>query len=198
MKVSKAEAAQTRERIIETAGRLFRERGFDGIGVAELMKFAGLTHGGFYRHFASKEDLMAEACARVLEGSLDAANQVAERSGANAVSAIASAYLTTAHRDLPGEGCVLAALGAEAARHGSSLRGAFTQGVRSMTDTLTRLLAGRSERARRQRALTIYASMIGALVLARAVDDTELSEEVLESVLASITQADSPTGSSPL
>src|SRR5439155_17097688 len=141
MKVSRVEAAQTRERIIEIAGRLFRERGFDGIGVAELFKFAGQTHGGFYRHFASKEDLMAQACARVLEGSLDVAHQVAERSGGNALFAIASAYLSTAHRDLPGEGCVLAALGAEAARHGSPLRGAFTQGVRSMADMLTRLLS---------------------------------------------------------
>jgi TetR/AcrR family transcriptional regulator, transcriptional repressor for nem operon len=187
MKVSKLEAAQTRERIIEIAGKLFRERGFDGIGVVELMKSAGLTHGGFYRHFASKEDLMAHACAHMLEGSLDAAQQAAERKGGDALPAIASTYLSTAHRDLPAEGCALAALGAEAARHGGPLRAAFTRGVRSMTDMLTRLLPGKSERAKRERALTIYASMVGALVLARAVDDAELSEEVLQAVLASIT-----------
>ena len=179
MKVSRAEAAQNRERIIEVAARLFRERGFDGIGVAELMNFAGLTHGGFYGHFASKEDLMAQACARALEGSLDALHQVAERGGGNALSAVASAYLSPAHRDRPGEGCALAALGAEAARHGSPVRGAFTQGVRSQIDMLTRLLPGRSKRAKRERALAIFASMVGALVLARAVDDAELSEEVL-------------------
>ena len=193
MKVSRAEAAQNRERIIEAAARLFRERGFDGIGVAELMNFAGLTHGGFYGHFASKEDLMAQACARALEGSLDALHQVAERGGGNALSAVASAYLSPAHRDRPGEGCALAALGAEAARHGSPVRGAFTQGVRSLADRLTRLLPGKSKRAKRERALAIFASMVGALVLARAVDDAELSEEVLQSVLASIAHTDSPS-----
>lgn len=192
MRVSRAVAAQSRERIIEVAARLFRERGFDGIGVADLMKSAGLTHGGFYGHFASKEDLMAQACARALEGSLDALQQVAEHGGGNALSAVASAYLSSAHRDRPGEGCVLAALGAEAARHGSPVRSAFTQGVRSALDMLTRLVPGKSRRAKRERALATYASLIGGLVLARAVDDPELSEEVLQSVLASIAHADSP------
>lgn len=193
MRVSRAEAAQNRERIIEVAAKQFREHGFDGIGVAELMKFAGLTHGGFYGHFASKEDLMAQACERALEGSLDAMRQVAERDGGNALSVIASAYLSPSHRDQPGEGCVLAALGAEAARHGSPVRSAFTQGVRSAVDMLTRLLTGKSKRAKRERALVIYASMVGALVLARAVDDAELSDEVLQSVLASIAHTDSPS-----
>jgi TetR/AcrR family transcriptional regulator, transcriptional repressor for nem operon len=96
-------------------------------------------------------------------------------------------------RDRPGEGCALAALGAEAARHGSPVRGAFTQGVRSLADRLTRLLPGKSKRAKRERALVIFASMVGALVLARAVDDAELSEEVLQSVLASIAHTDSPS-----
>jgi len=192
MRVSRVEAAQNRERIIEVAARLFRERGFDGIGVADLMKSAGLTHGGFYGHFASKEDLMAQACARALEDSLDALHQVAAHGGGNALSAVASAYLSPAHRDRPGEGCALAALGAEAARHGSPVRSAFTRGVRSALDMLTRLAPGKSERAKRERALATYASMIGALVLARAVDDPELSEQVLQSVLASIADTDPP------
>jgi TetR/AcrR family transcriptional regulator, transcriptional repressor for nem operon len=193
MKVSRAEAAQNRERIIDVAAKLFRERGFDGIGVAELMKSAGLTHGGFYGNFASKEELMAQACARALGHSLDAMRQLAERDGENALSVMASAYLSPAHRDRPGEGCVLAALGAEAARHGSSVRAAFTQGVRTMVDGLTRLVQGKSRRAKREKALVIYASMVGALVLARAIDDTELSEEVLQSVLASIAHTDAPS-----
>lgn len=193
MKVSRAEAAQNRERIIEVAAKLFRERGFDGIGVAELMKSAGLTHGGFYGNFSSKEDLMAQACARALGGSLDAMRQLAERDGENALSTVASAYLSPAHRDRPGEGCVLAALGAEAARHGSPVRAAFTQGMRSLVDMLARLVPGKSRRAKREKALVIYASMVGALVLARAIDDAELSEEVLQSVLASIAHTDSPS-----
>ena len=192
MRVSRVEAEQNRERIIEVAARLFRERGFDGIGVADLMKSAGLTHGGFYGHFASKEDLMMQACARAQDDSLAALQRVAESAGKNGLSAVASSYLTPAHRDRPGQGCVLAALGAEAARQGSPVRGAFTRGVRSALDMLTRLVPGKSERARRKRALATYASMIGALVLARAVDDPELSEEVLQSVLASITGTNTP------
>jgi TetR/AcrR family transcriptional repressor of nem operon len=156
------------------------------------MKSAGLTHGGFYGHFTSKEDLMAQACARAVEGSLDVLRQVAERGGEDALSAVVSAYLSPAHRDRPGEGCVMAALGAEAARHGSPVRGAFTQGVRSLIDLLTRLLPGKSKRGKRERAVAIYASVVGAIVLARAVNDPELSEEVLQSVLASIAPTASP------
>ena len=192
MRVTRAEAEKNRKRIIETAARLFRERGFDGIGVAELMKVVGLTHGGFYGHFSSKEDLMAQACAQALHRSLDALQQAAEHGAKDGLSAVAATYLSSTHRDQPGDGCLLAALGAEAARHDSPVRSVFTQGVRSVVDALTQLLPGDSIGKKRERALTIYASMVGAMVLARAVDDTELSEEVLKSVLASVTHPDSP------
>jgi TetR/AcrR family transcriptional repressor of nem operon len=191
MKVSRAEAERNRERIIEVAAKLFRERGFDGIGVADLMKSAGLTHGGFYGHFASKEDLMAEACASAMEDSLEVLQQAAQKGGEKAFSAAASAYLSPAHRDQPDEGCVLAALGAEAARRGSPVRGTFTQGVRSIVNALTQLAPGKSKRRKRERALATVASMVGALVLARAVDDAELSDEVLKSTLTSIIRANS-------
>src|SRR3954465_15213074 len=104
MKVSREQAAQNRERILEAAARLFRERGFEGIGVADLMKEAGLTHGGFYGHFSSKEDLIAEASARVLMRSLALFSNVAEQAPEDPLPAIASAYLTSRHRDTPGEG----------------------------------------------------------------------------------------------
>lgn len=192
MRVTRAEAEKNRERIIETAARLFRERGFDGIGVAELMKVVGLTHGGFYGHFASKEDLMAQACAHAMKRSLDALQDAAENGGNYALTAVASTYLTATHRDHPADGCLLAALGAEAARHDSPVRSVFTQGVRSAVDALTQILPGDSVEEKRERALTIYASMVGAMVLARAVDDADLSDEVLKSVLASIAPPDSP------
>jgi TetR/AcrR family transcriptional regulator, transcriptional repressor for nem operon len=188
MRVSRAKAAENRERIIDVAAKLFRERGFDGIGVDELMKSVGLTHGGFYGNFASKEDLMVQACARALEGSLDTLQKAVDRGGESALSVVASTYLSPAHRDRPGEGCALAALGGEAARHDSRVRGAFTKNVHSVVDLLTRLVPSKSKRAKRERALAIYATMVGAMVLARAIDDADLSEEMLQSALASITR----------
>src|SRR3954462_7824260 len=110
MKVSREQAALNRERILETAAQLFRERGFEGIGVADLMKEAGLTHGGFYGHFSSKEDLIAEASALALTRSLAVLGKVGERGPGDPLSAVAGAYLTTRHRDNPGAGCLLAAL----------------------------------------------------------------------------------------
>src|SRR5438105_14332684 len=104
MKVSREQAAETRDRIVEKAAQLFRERGFDGIGVADLMKEAGLTHGGFYGHFSSKEDLVAEASGRALMRSLALFSKVAERGAADPLSAIATAHLNSRHRDKPGEG----------------------------------------------------------------------------------------------
>src|SRR5438552_14312118 len=135
MKVSREQAARNRERIVETAARLFRERGFEGIGVADLMKEAGLTHGGFYGHFSSKEDLVAEASARALMRSLALFTSVAER-GADPLSAIASAYLTSRHRDNPGEGCLLAALGSDVSRPGPTVRRAVTGHMRYTVDPM--------------------------------------------------------------
>src|SRR3954463_8449571 len=116
MKVSRERAARNRERIVEAAAQRFRERGFEGIGVADLMKEAGLTHGGFYGHFASKEDLIAEASTRALAQSLARWDKLAARAPDNALFAIANAYLNSKHRDDPGAGCLLAALGPEVSR----------------------------------------------------------------------------------
>jgi TetR/AcrR family transcriptional repressor of nem operon len=194
MRVTRAEAEKNHQRIIETAARLFRERGFDGIGVAELMKVVGLTHGGFYGHFSSKEDLIAKACEHAMTRSLDALQQAAKNGGENALTAVASTYLSATHRDHPADGCMLAALGAEAPRHDSPVRSAFTKGVSSAVDALMQLLPGDTTGKKRERALTIYASMVGAMILARAVDNADLSEEVLKSVLASIAAPDLPSG----
>src|SRR3982750_409763 len=111
MKVSREQAARNRERILDTAAQLFRERGFEGIGVADLMKAAGLTHGGFYGHFASKDDLVAQAAALALEQSVALWEKLADRPQDDPLSAIAGVYLTSRHRDDPGAGCLLAALG---------------------------------------------------------------------------------------
>ena len=186
MKVSRKQAAQNRERIVEAAARLFRERGFEGIGVADLMKEAGLTHGGFYGHFSSKGDLIAEASARALTRSLALWTELAERApGDDPLSAIAGAYATSRHRDNPGAGCLLAALGPEVSRQGPAVRRAVTDHVRSAFDLLAKLLPGTSRAARRQQAISTYATLVGAMVMARAVNDRSLSQEILDAGLAS-------------
>jgi TetR/AcrR family transcriptional repressor of nem operon len=186
MKVSREQAAQNRERILEGAAQRFRERGFEGIGVADLMKEAGLTHGGFYGHFSSKEDLIAEASARALTRSLALLNELAERASADPVSAVADAYLSSRHRDNPGTGCLLAALGPDVARQGPAVRRAVSEYVRSAVDLLTRALPGKSRAAKRQKAIGTYATLVGAMVMARAVDDRALSQEILDAGRASV------------
>lgn len=188
MKVSREQAAENRERILDAAAQLFRERGFDGIGVADLMKAAGLTHGGFYGHFSSKEDLMAQACERAYIRSLDNWNRLADQAPDSPLSAITSSYLSTRHRDRPGTGCTLAALGADIARQNPAVRSTVTQGVRHTIEFLARLIPGKSKDVKHEKALATFASMVGALVLARAVDDPMLSEEILQAVSTSISR----------
>ncbi len=182
MKVSREQMAENRERILDAAAQLFRERGFAGIGVADLMKAAGLTHGGFYGHFGSKEELMAEASSRAMAQSLDQWQRIVARAPDQPVSAIAGTYLTTKHRDHPGKGCALASLGADAARQSSGVRQAIGQGFNAMVEVLARYLPGRTAAVKRERALAAYAGMVGALMLSRAVEDPELSEEILAAV----------------
>jgi TetR/AcrR family transcriptional repressor of nem operon len=186
MKVSREQAAQNRERIIAAAAQLFRERGFEGIGVADLMKEAGLTHGGFYGHFSSKDHLIAEASARALTSSLALLSNVAERASGDPLSALAGAYLTSRHRDNPGAGCLLAALGPDVSRQGPAVRRAVTDHIRSAVELLTKLVSGKSRAARRQKAISTYATLVGAMVMARAVDDRELSQEILDAGRASV------------
>ena len=186
MKVSREQAAQNRERIVEAAAQLFRERGFDGIGVADLMNHAGFTHGGFYGHFSSKDDLIAEASARALTRSLALLSDLAERAPDDPLSAIAGAYLSNKHRDEPGTGCVLAALGTDVSRQGPGVRRAVTDHMRSAVELLTKLIPGRSRAVRRQKAISTYATLVGAMVIARAVDNRELSQEILNAARASV------------
>ena len=186
MKVSREQAASNRERIVEAAAHLFRERGFEGIGVADLMNEAGLTHGGFYGHFSSKEDLVAEASALALTQSLALWGKLAERAPDEPLSAIAEAYLTSKHRDDPGTGCLVAALGPDVSRQGPAVRRAVTDYVRSACDLLAKLVPGKSKAARKQKAMSTYATLVGAMVMARAVNDRALSQEILDAALASV------------
>ena len=186
MKVTRQQAERNRERVLDVAGRLFREKGFDGIGVDDLMKGAGLTHGGFYANFKSKEELVAESCERTLAELVEGWNKVAGEANGDPLKAVVAGYLSSSHCDDPGNGCVLAALGADVARKSPAVRHAVTEGLRPFIELLTRSVPGRSRVARRRRALAIYAGLVGAMVLARAVDDPALSKQILQAVAASV------------
>jgi TetR/AcrR family transcriptional regulator, transcriptional repressor for nem operon len=186
MRVSRVRAAENRERILEVATRLFRERGIDGIGVADLMKSAGLTHGGFYGHFKSKEDLIAQACGRAVAKMRDNWIKVISQSSADPLEALTTHYLNARHRDNTGRGCPIAALGAEVGRQGPDVRHAVTEELRPFIEYLSGIVQGSSAGVRREKALALYASLVGALVVARAVDDPALSNEVLHAVADNI------------
>ena len=170
MRKSREEAAQTRKRIVTAAAGELRRNGVVATGLNDLMKAAGLTHGGFYKHFASKDQLVAEATAAALDALL-------ERLAAQpTVSAAVAAYLSTRHRDNPASGCPLAALGSELSRSDGGAREAATAGFVRLVDTL----AGKTGTAdARRNALVAAATMIGAVTMARTVDDPELSAEIL-------------------
>jgi TetR/AcrR family transcriptional regulator, transcriptional repressor for nem operon len=187
MKVTREQAERNRERVLDVAGRLFRENGFDGIGVDGLMKGAGLTHGGFYANFKSKEELAAKSCERTLAKLVEDWNRVADEANGDPLKAIVAGYLAISHRDDPGNGCVLAALGADVARKGPAVRHAVTEGIRPFIELLTRSVPDvPGLRAAKKRWPYIYASLVGAMVLARAVDDPGLSKQILQTVAASV------------
>jgi TetR/AcrR family transcriptional repressor of nem operon len=180
---TKAKAAETRARILAAAARQFREHGFAGVGVAGLMRSAGLTHGGFYSHFASKEELMAEACRRAIDDMLAEWRARIEAAPAEPLAAIALPYLSAEHRDRPSAGCLMAALGPEASRQAAPVRRAVTECLEDVLDTLADAIpvpGGPEER--RKQAIRLFASLVGAMVAARAVDDPALSDEILAAV----------------
>lgn len=184
MKVSREQMAENRERILGVAARRFREHGFDGISVADVMSEAGLTHGGFYGHFANKEELMAEAVHRAVADTRALWSQAREKKSADPLTEVVHGYLSPRHRDRPGHGCAMAALAVDATRHGPQVREALTAGLRQQIEDMTALMPETAEQ--RQRALASYAAMVGALVLSRAVDDPALSAEILKSTEAAL------------
>jgi TetR/AcrR family transcriptional repressor of nem operon len=182
MRVSREQAAESRAKIIDAAARNFRERGLDGIGVADLMKDAGFTHGGFYAHFESKEDLMAQACARALDGGLERWGRLREAHPQGALQAIVTHYLSERHVANPGAGCAIAALASELPRQGSGVRAAVTTRLRALMEILSSAMPGRTRASRRKKALAAYASLLGGVVLARSVDDAAFAREILDAV----------------
>ena len=186
MRLTEEESERNRKQILEVAGRLFRQRGFDGVSVDDLMKAAGFTHGGFYNHFASKEELVAEASAAGTAQAKAALVESLSEPRRDAWERFVRSYLSTEHRGDPAGGCTLGALVADAARKRPAVQARFAEAVDEMVSALADHLAhkpsrGNRARAHRERALQMLSELVGALVLARAVAaaDPALSDEVL-------------------
>jgi TetR/AcrR family transcriptional repressor of nem operon len=179
---SKADKEQSHERIVQTAAARFREEGVDGIGVAGLMKEAGLTHGGFYRHFASRDDLVAEAVECALSDGGRAVAAVAASKDARAVVAarLVDAYLSIAHRDGLATSCAVTTLAGDVARSDDRTRAAYTRQVNTYLDLLAGLAAAEKSKEKRAKAIAALSSLVGAVSLARAVNDEALSREILQ------------------
>jgi TetR/AcrR family transcriptional repressor of nem operon len=187
---SQAAKAETHDRIVQIASERFRADGLDGISVADLMKEAGLTVGGFYKHFATREDLVAEAVAVGLGNWQNRMARAASEDEKPRLGELIDRYLSPAHRDAPAAGCLAAALVGEIARSGPQTRARFTEGVTKSFDLLVdRLQADGNaddDAALRAKAITIYSALIGAIALARAVDDPALSAEIMIRAAAQI------------
>jgi TetR/AcrR family transcriptional regulator, transcriptional repressor for nem operon len=180
MKVSREQVAEHRTRILAAAARLFRLRGFDEVTVAEVMKDAGLTHGAFYGYFPSKEALIAEAVRQALPPAPDEAKP--RRPAAD----FADGYLSVRHRDNRATSCLFSSLGTEAARGSAELRHGMTEGVRRRIGHLSVEAEGDKPKEKRRAAIAAWSAMIGAMVLARLVDDEKLSKEILSATRASL------------
>ncbi len=171
MRVSREKMAENRLRILGEAGRLFRAKGFDSVSVAEVMKAAGQTHGGFYGHFSSKDDLVAETLAHLLGGTacegLD-------------LHAIVEAYLSSQHCENVAEGCPFAALAADVRHQTPEARQALTDGLKSQITRISAAADGGDETERRRFAFGSWSAMVGAMILSRAINDPQLANEVLE------------------
>jgi TetR/AcrR family transcriptional repressor of nem operon len=179
---SRAEKAKTHKRIVSIASKKFREEGLAGVGIAELMKEAGLTVGGFYKHFDSRNDLVAEAVNSAFGGwqrRLDAAKS---RGLSVSLAKLIDDYLNEAHRDNPGTGCAFSALAPEIARSDKRTRTFASEQVAKDIQSIAELLSEKDKRAARSKAVLIFSSLVGAISLARAVSDEALSREILTTV----------------
>jgi TetR/AcrR family transcriptional repressor of nem operon len=177
---SQADKDESHDRIVRVAAARFREAGVDGIGVADLMKDAGLTHGGFYRHFDSRDELVAEAIERALRDGGRVVEAVAN-SKQFPLATLVDAYLSTAHRDGLATSCAVTTLAGDVARSNDRARSAYTLQVGTYLELLIKLIPGDKKRSRRIKAIAALSTLVGAVSMARAVNDERLSREILKS-----------------
>jgi TetR/AcrR family transcriptional repressor of nem operon len=183
MRYSPDQKAETHKHIVKAASTQFRKHGVNGIGVAQLMKSAGMTHGGFYAHFESKDALVAEAIDAAFDQTMDFLQEAtAEPSARARKQAIVRAYVNKKHRDNPGSGCAIAALGADVSRLDAKTRRRFEARVTAMIQAI----AGGDDETARKDAIVTLAAMVGGMVLARSVRSEALSMEIVEALQTSL------------
>jgi TetR/AcrR family transcriptional repressor of nem operon len=197
MRITKQQADENKARVVETAARLFREKGFDGISVAELMHASGLTHGGFYNHFESKQDLEAAACAHVFDQSVAAIEAIAaiadSEARARAYASYRRRYVSKKVRDYSATACPMVAFAGDVSRQPAAVREEYASGFRRYLAAFEKAgtadgLEGEAKRQARLRAIAEFATLAGARTLARSVSETDpaLSDEILEAAVASL------------
>jgi TetR/AcrR family transcriptional regulator, transcriptional repressor for nem operon len=180
MRYSREHKLETHARIVRKASVRLREKGAHGVGVADLMKEAGLTHGGFYAHFDSRDALVIEAFADAMDRSIERWRKIAEATPPEKrLATIVGTYLTPLHRDDPGHGCAIPTLGAEIAREGPKTRKAFAAKLEQMIDMLAEQIPDLPRKAARKKAMAVVATMMGALVMARVAGNGEFSDQIL-------------------
>jgi TetR/AcrR family transcriptional repressor of nem operon len=191
MRYGKEHKEETHKKVVEAASRRFRKDGIEATGVVDLMADVGLTHGGFYAHFSSKETLVKEAIAAASQTSRDRLEREIEKAradGRDPLEQVVRQYLTALHRDRPDRGCCVAALGSEIARHPRKTREAFTEGLEKTIDIIASALPDNVTAQRKEKACAIFSTMIGTLQLARAVSDSTLSQSVIDAGIAAALQ----------
>ena len=189
MRVSRIQAAENRQTVINVASRLFRSRGFDGIGLKDLMEAAGLTQGAFYKQFASKEDLAAQASARALESATLRWSAATAAEPEDPLGAVMAFYLSMDHRDETLDGCPIVALGSDAARQGADVKASFEAGIREYLEMLGSWIGEADGEEPVGKAMAILSTMVGALTLSRVVNDPDLAQAFLETASRQIREA---------
>lgn len=180
MRVSRAQAAKNREGVINAASRLFRARGFDGVCIRDVMESAGLTQGAFYKQFASKEDLVAQASRRAFEDAASRFMEAVAASPEDPLTAATAYYLHMKHRDERSGGCPIVGLGSDAARQSDEVRASFETGIKELLNVFEHLIIEAGGKQPDRRAMAILSTMVGAVTLARAVNDRDLARAFLD------------------
>ncbi|MGO4560020.1 TetR/AcrR family transcriptional regulator [Mesorhizobium sp. 2RAF21] len=186
MRASREKAAESRQRVIDVASRLYRENGFDGIGLRDLMESAGMTQGAFYKQFSSKEDLVSEASARALEEINRRTLMMVATNPDDPLGAIMAYFLSETHRDDVQNGCAIVALNSDAARQPPEIKASFEAGVNAQLGVLESVLFTTGSRDARDKAVAVYSAMVGALVLSRLVNDQVLSKAFLDAAVKQV------------